>query len=84
MSLQNQQSLKRAMEEAKRLTQKSPLVSDVPVELPETTAATILHVLHDIVEKDTETSRLERERTPEPIRNGIDSQPFESTIQVLD
>jgi len=73
------------MEEAKRLTQKSPLPPDVPVELPETTAATILHVLHDIVEgdNDAKTSVFNRDRTPKPIRNGIDSQQFESILQVL-
>ncbi|KYM93906.1 PREDICTED: transient-receptor-potential-like protein [Cyphomyrmex costatus] len=80
-SLQNQQSLKRAMEEAKRLTQKSPLPPDVPVELPETTAATILHVLHEIVEGDAKTSGIRRDKTPEPIRNGIGSQPFELVLQ---
>ncbi|XP_071554323.1 transient-receptor-potential-like protein isoform X1 [Temnothorax nylanderi] len=82
-SLQNQQSLKRAMDEAKRLTQKSPLPPDVPVELPETTAATILHVLHDIVESDgdAKTSGLKKEKTPEPVRNGVGSQPFEPILQ---
>jgi len=74
------------MEEAKRLTQKSPLPPDVPVELPETTAATILHVLHEhIVEDDNDakTSVFNRDRTPKPIRSGIDSQLFESILQVL-
>ncbi|XP_018343411.1 PREDICTED: transient-receptor-potential-like protein [Trachymyrmex septentrionalis] len=80
-SLQNQQSLKRAMEEAKRLTQKSPLPPEVPVELPETTAATILHVLHEIVDDDSGAKTLGRDRTPEPIRNGIGSQPFELILQ---
>ncbi|XP_077268928.1 LOW QUALITY PROTEIN: transient receptor potential-like [Temnothorax americanus] len=82
-SLQNQQSLKRAMEEAKRLSQKSPLPPDVPVELPETTAATILHVLHDIVEGDgdAKTSGLKKEKTPKPVRNGVGSQPFEPILQ---
>ncbi|KAG5324226.1 TRPL protein, partial [Pseudoatta argentina] len=81
-SLQNQQSLKRAMEEAKRLTQKSPLPPEVPVELPETTAATILHVLHDIVDDDSGAKTgLEKDKTPEPIRNGIGSQPFELILQ---
>lgn len=90
-SLQNQQSLKRAMEEAKRLAQKSPLPSDVPVELPETTSATILHVLHEIVEGDggakTSGNRRDRspeprrDKTPEPVRNGVDSQPFDSILQ---
>lgn len=71
------------MEEAKRLTQKSPLPPAMPVDLPETTAATILHVLHDIVEGDSDakTSGLKRERIPEPTRNGIGSQPFESIFQ---
>ncbi|XP_011872561.1 PREDICTED: transient-receptor-potential-like protein [Vollenhovia emeryi] len=80
-SLQNQQSLKKAMEEAKRLAQKSPLPTDVPVELPETTAATILHVLDDIVEGDdnVKTSGLKREKTP--IKDGVGSQPFESILQ---
>ncbi|GAB1859857.1 Transient-receptor-potential-like protein [Camponotus japonicus] len=79
-SLQNQQSLKRAMEEAKRLAQKSPLPPVVPVELPETTAATLLHVLHEIVETD-DNAKTPRSKTPEPIRNGIGSQPFESILQ---
>jgi len=83
-SLQNQQSLKRAMEEAKRLTQKSPLPPEVPVELPETTAATILHVLHEIVDSDNGAKTgLGKDRIPEPIRNGIGSQPFELILQVL-
>ncbi|XP_036148851.1 transient-receptor-potential-like protein [Monomorium pharaonis] len=80
-SLQNQQSLKRAMEEAKRLAQKSPLPPDVPVELPQTTAATILHVLHDIVEDDVKTVEPKRDKTPEPIRTGIGSQTFDSILQ---
>ncbi|KAL6265608.1 hypothetical protein P5V15_002402 [Pogonomyrmex californicus] len=85
-SLQSQQSLKRAMEEAKRLAQKSPLPAVVPVELPETTAATILHVLHEIVEtdNDTKTSGFKKDRPSEPIRNGVGSQPsIESILQVL-
>ncbi|XP_011145806.1 transient-receptor-potential-like protein [Harpegnathos saltator] len=53
-SLQSQQSLKTAMEEAKRLAQKSPLPPVMPVQLPETTAATILHVLHNIVETEND------------------------------
>ncbi|EGI57349.1 PREDICTED: transient-receptor-potential-like protein [Acromyrmex echinatior] len=80
-SLQNQQSLKRAMEEAKRLTQKSPLPPEVPVELPETTAATILHVLHEIVDDNGAKTGLGKDKTPEPIRNGIGSQPFELILQ---
>ncbi|XP_070163013.1 transient-receptor-potential-like protein isoform X1 [Polyergus mexicanus] len=80
-SLQNQQSLKRAMEEAKRLAQKSPLPSIVPVELPETTADTIRHVLHDIVNETDNDAKTSESKTPEPIRNGIRSQPFESIIQ---
>ncbi|XP_014469210.1 PREDICTED: transient-receptor-potential-like protein [Dinoponera quadriceps] len=63
-SLQNQQSLKRAMEEARRIAQKSPLSPIVPVQLPETTAATILHVLHDIVETD------DVDKFPEPLGDG--------------
>lgn len=73
------------MEEAKRLKQKSPLPPIVPVELPETTAATILHVLHDIVETDdTKVSgaRSPGDRTPEPSRDGIGTQPFDSILQV--
>lgn len=80
-SLQNQQSLKRAMEEAKRLSQKSPLPSIVPVELPATTADTIRHVLHDIVNETENDAKTSESKTPEPIRNGIGSQPFESIIQ---
>lgn len=72
-SLQSQQSLKRAIEEAKRIVQKSPLPPDVPIELPETTAATILHVLHNIVEDndDAKASRLRRDRTPEPTKSEV-------------
>lgn len=51
-SMQSQISLKRAMEEAQRLTNKSPLMPVAPIELPESTASTILHVLQDIVETD--------------------------------
>lgn len=51
-SLQSQQSLKLAMEEARTFTSKSPLPPVSPVKLPESTAATILHVLQDIVETD--------------------------------
>lgn len=71
------------MEEAKRLSQKSPLPSIVPVELPETTADTIRHVLHDIVNETENDAKTSESKTPEPIRNGIGSQPFESIIQVL-
>ncbi|XP_012227231.2 transient-receptor-potential-like protein isoform X1 [Linepithema humile] len=83
-SLQNQQSLKRAIEEAKRLKQKSPVPPIVPMELPETTASTILHVLHDIVETDdTKVSEVRslRDETPEQTRNGIGSQPFDPIFQ---
>ncbi|XP_076479805.1 transient receptor potential-like [Bombus vancouverensis nearcticus] len=51
-SLQNQLHLKAAMEEAQRLNNKSPLPPVPPVELPESTASTILHVLQDIVETE--------------------------------
>ncbi|KMQ92363.1 transient-receptor-potential-like protein [Lasius niger] len=75
------------MEEAKRLAQKSPLPPIVPVELPGTTAATTLPVLHDIVDTDDDAKAPEMRtpsyKTPEPIRKGIGSQPFESTLQVL-
>lgn len=82
--MQSQQSLKRAMEEAKRLAQRSPLPPIVPVELPETTAATILHVLHDIVETDeVKVSGTKSPTDRSPIRNGIGSKPFESNLQVL-
>ncbi|XP_032677800.1 transient-receptor-potential-like protein [Odontomachus brunneus] len=77
-SLQNQQSLKKAMEEAKRLTQKNLLPPIVPVQLPETTAATILHVLHDIVETDNDA------KSPESFGGGVNtqvSQVFESMLQ---
>ncbi|KAK1130897.1 hypothetical protein K0M31_017201 [Melipona bicolor] len=48
----NQLSLKKAMKEAQRLNNKSPLPPVSPVELPESTASTILHVLQDIVETE--------------------------------
>ncbi|XP_043250231.1 transient-receptor-potential-like protein [Colletes gigas] len=48
----SQQTLKKAMEEAQKLTSKCPLSPVSPIELPESTAATILHVLEDIVETD--------------------------------
>ena len=48
----NQLSLKKAMQEAQRLNNRSPLPPVSPVELPESTASTILHVLRDIVETD--------------------------------
>ncbi|XP_053984630.1 transient-receptor-potential-like protein isoform X1 [Hylaeus volcanicus] len=51
-SMQSQISLKKAMEEAQKLTNKSPLPPVSPIELPESTASTILHVLQDIVETD--------------------------------
>lgn len=51
-SLQNQLHLKAAMEEAQRLNNKSSLPPIPPVELPESTASTILHVLQDIVETE--------------------------------
>lgn len=86
-SLQNQQSLKRAMEEAQRLTQKSPLPSTIPVELPETITTTILNVLYDLVDTDDEAKSPEirtlKNKTPEPIKHEIGSQPFESILQVL-
>ncbi|XP_029154915.1 transient-receptor-potential-like protein [Nylanderia fulva] len=85
-SLQNQQSLKRAMEEVQRLAQKSPLPPTIPVELPETTAATILNVLHDIVDTDDDAKSPEigtpKKKSAEPsIRHEIDSQRFESILQ---
>ncbi|XP_076644692.1 transient receptor potential-like isoform X2 [Halictus rubicundus] len=51
-SFQSQKNLKIAMEEAQRLSSKSPLPPVSPIELPESTASTILHVLQDIVETD--------------------------------
>ncbi|XP_015605560.1 transient-receptor-potential-like protein isoform X2 [Cephus cinctus] len=76
-SLQSKQSLKRAMEEARRLTDRSPLPPVSPVDLPQSTAATILHVLHDIVETNNvslpDTSRLSV--TPEPQVSPSQSKP---------
>ncbi|XP_078053457.1 transient receptor potential-like [Augochlora pura] len=51
-SYQSQKNLKIAMEEAQKLTNKSLLAPVAPIELPESTASTILHVLQDIVETD--------------------------------
>lgn len=51
-SLQSQQSLKRAIEEARKITAKASLSPIEPIQLPQSTEATILHVLHDIVETD--------------------------------
>lgn len=67
------------MEQAKRLTEKSSLPAIVPVQLPETTAATILHVLHNIVETDNEV------KSPEAFDDGVGtqaSQAFGSMLQV--
>lgn len=47
-SLRSQLSLKTAMEEAQRSSNKSPLPPVSPVKLPESTASTILHVLRDV------------------------------------
>lgn len=51
-SLQSQQSLMKAIEEARKLTAKAPLSPIGPIQLPQSTETTILHVLHDIVETD--------------------------------
>ncbi|XP_035725310.1 transient-receptor-potential-like protein [Vespa mandarinia] len=51
-SLQSQQNLMRAIEEARKLTAKASLTPIEPIQLPQSTEATILHVLHDIVETD--------------------------------
>ncbi|CAL7938803.1 unnamed protein product [Xylocopa violacea] len=61
-SLQNQITLKKAMEEAERLAAQSPLPPVTPVDLPETTAVTILHVLEDIVDEE------EVSKAPEPAK----------------
>ncbi|XP_047348206.1 transient-receptor-potential-like protein isoform X2 [Vespa velutina] len=51
-SLQSQQNLMKAIEEARKLTAKASLTPIEPIQLPQSTEATILHVLHDIVETD--------------------------------
>ncbi|KOC68495.1 Transient-receptor-potential-like protein [Habropoda laboriosa] len=61
-SLQSQLSLKKAMEEAQRLSNRSSVPPVSPVDLPESTASTILHVLQDIVETDDNSQRT----IPEP------------------
>ncbi|XP_012255513.2 transient-receptor-potential-like protein isoform X2 [Athalia rosae] len=62
-SFQSQKSLKRAMQDARRLAAKSPLPPVSPVHLPETTAFSILHVLKDIDERDDKDAYT---LTPEP------------------
>ncbi|XP_014616389.1 PREDICTED: transient-receptor-potential-like protein [Polistes canadensis] len=52
VSLQNQQSLKKAIEQARNLTAKAPLLPIPQIQLPKSTETTILHILHDIVETD--------------------------------
>ncbi|XP_015184673.1 PREDICTED: transient-receptor-potential-like protein isoform X2 [Polistes dominula] len=52
VSLQNQQSLKKAIEQARKLTAKAPTLPIPQIQLPKSTETTILHVLHDIVETD--------------------------------
>ncbi|OAD57353.1 Transient-receptor-potential-like protein [Eufriesea mexicana] len=61
-SLQNQLSLKKAMEEAQKLSNKNPLPPISPIEIQESTTSTILHVLKDI----TETEDALHETKPEP------------------
>ncbi|XP_015513289.2 transient-receptor-potential-like protein [Neodiprion lecontei] len=61
-SLQSQRSLKRAMEEARRLAAKSPLPPVSPVRLPDTSNSSTLHILKDVNETDDERVTV----TPEP------------------
>lgn len=61
-SLQNQLSLKKAMEEAQKLSNKNSLPPVSPIEMQESTTSTILHVLKDI----SETEDTLHETKPEP------------------
>nr|XP_031838367.1 transient-receptor-potential-like protein [Nomia melanderi] len=78
-SMQSQQNLKIAMEEAQRLANTSPVPPAVPIDLPETylPASTILHVLQDIAETD-ETPKV---RHPELPKVTISSDPVTHSIK---
>ncbi|CAK9823717.1 Transient-receptor-potential-like protein [Anthophora retusa] len=60
-SLQNQLCLKKAMEEAQKLSDQGSLTPVSPVDLPESTTSTILHVLQDIVETDDTLDKIKLE-----------------------
>ncbi|XP_076762035.1 transient receptor potential-like [Xylocopa sonorina] len=77
-SLQNQLSLKKAIEEAQRLTAQSPLPPVTPVDLPETTASTILHVLEEIVDDES----VPKKKAPQPPKcNGPVELPGAATME---
>lgn len=73
-SIQNQISLKKAMEEAQKLSNKSTLPPvSLAVKLPETTASTILYVLHDTVDETDDKSEMVQETSKKIINVTTDS-----------
>ena len=72
-AIRNQESLKLAMEEARRLVLTSPLPPISPIKLPKSPSAMILRVL-----KDGEMDDLSRPQTP----NTTFGSDFETEIQV--
>lgn len=74
-SQQSQLSLKKAMQEAQRMANNSPLA---PIELPESAASTILHVLQDIVETDGN----QQKTLADPPKIMVSLQPDASIVKV--
>lgn len=73
-SIQNQISLKKAMEEAQKLNNKSTLPPvSLAVKFPETTASTILHVLHDTVDETDDKTETMQETSKTIINVTTDS-----------
>ncbi|XP_066591141.1 transient-receptor-potential-like protein isoform X2 [Prorops nasuta] len=66
ISLQNQQSLKKAIEEARKFAAKSPLPPVSPIHLPESTADTILNVIKDIVQDSGLSLTIEQDLNSTP------------------
>lgn len=77
-ALRSQQSLKKAMEEARRLSTISPLPPTKPIQLPPVvTADNILHILKGIDERDdsARSATPPRDFSPEPVENVIRQKP---------
>ncbi|XP_034948418.1 transient-receptor-potential-like protein [Chelonus insularis] len=79
-SLKSQQSLKKAMDEAKKLRAKSPLPETAPIELPEDTTANILYVLKGTDEKDSSHSPSPSRFSPEVPVNNIEPKTMSTIV----
>ncbi|KAG6803003.1 transient-receptor-potential-like protein [Apis mellifera caucasica] len=84
-SIQNQISLKKAMEEAQKLNNKSTLPPvSLAVKLPETTASTILHVLHDTVDETDDKTETMQETSKTIINVTTDSKEKSKPVMSMD